>query len=528
MAFATTDLPQADKLDKVIQTVEAVSKGENNDLSIANYIGFTDRQGRYYRHASQILGFITNHENRAALTELGDELLQAGDQERKSILQQSILNNELFKAILDHIKKFDDGLIKKDIEEYIFTNTIDPSASTIERRLTTLLQWLIDPKIELLEKQKEKYVYKPTIIIDDYDTKNDDLYDRQDSNKPSLYPIDTYDFELDIREEHMTVFGFVRKIEQGKVKMNPEFQRNFVWKPFQKSRFIESIILNIPLPPLYVSQDLAGNYIIVDGLQRTHSLMTFLNGEFFLEDLEAMPKLNGLFFSDLPSELKTRVEDKNLLLYILKSSVPLVVVYDIFNRINTGGTQLARQEIRNCIFIGEATSLLRELSETQEFKMAIDYGISAKRMKDREAVLRYIAFKIFDFNKDYNNDMDEFLGNAMKKINLMNDIERSIIKEDFIRSMKLSFDFFRYNNFRLPTEYSRGRINIAIMESVSYFFSNQSDLFIVSNKNKIIANYYEVLLKDDEYLESVRFSTGTTSKVKSRFQLASQILINNL
>jgi hypothetical protein len=523
MAFSTTDLPQADKLDKVIQAVEAVSNGEDSDLGISNYIGFTARQGRYYRHAAETLGFITNYNNKAAITELGQKLIAAETQERKNILQQAILNNGLFEAILEFVKRSLNGANKKDIENFVFQNTVNPSQSTIERRLTTLIQWLIDDKVELLEKRHNRYLYKPSIIIDDKDTRSDDLYHRDDSIEPSLYPMSSYDFELDIREEYITVLGFLKRIDQKKVLMNPDFQRNLVWKQFQKSQFIESLILNIPLPPIYVSQDLNGNYIIVDGLQRSATLRDFLKNKFPLEGLQAIPKLNGLVFSELEMALQARIEDKNLLLYILKSSVPMVVVYDIFNRINTGGTQLTRQEIRNCIFIGKSTDLLKVLSEHELFKKATDYGISPIRMKDREAVLRYLAFKIFDYNKDYNNDMDDFLGRTMRRINGMDASQLDNLKKDFLRSMKLTFDLFEYRNFRLPTEFSRGRINIAMIESISFFVSNQSDKFLISNQETIKKNYNE-LLGNTEYIESVRFSTGSTSKVKTRFEKASSIL----
>jgi hypothetical protein len=524
MAFLTTDLPQANNLDKVIQTVEAVSLGAKTDQDIANYIGFTARQGRYYRHAAVMLYFITNQDNFAVLTDMGAKLLNSDNSEKKYLLQLAILDNEFFNSIIEYTKEANEGLTKSEIENFIYSNTIDPSLSTIERRLSTLLQWLIDPKIELLKKNGDKYQYNPTLIVDDSDTKDSDYYERTDSETPSIYPIDTYDFELDIREEHHTVFGLYRKILQGKIKMDPEFQRNFVWKNKQKSQFIESLIINIPLPPIYVSQDNDGNFVIVDGLQRTHTLKSFIEGDLRLEGLEAIPKLNDLTFNDLPIELKTRIEDKNLLLYILKPSVPLVVVYDIFNRINTGGTKLERQEVRNCIYIGESTRLLKELVEEDAFKIAIDYGISPNRMKDREAVLRYLAFKIYDYKSEYQNDMDEFLSQAMKKINSMTKKEIKNLKIDFLRSMRLSYEFFGTDNFRLPTEFSRGRINIAIFESISYFFSNESEEYLYSNKEKIIDNYRNLLLKDQNYLDSVRFSTGTTSKVRNRFLLVQQIL----
>lgn len=522
MAFSIKDLPQADKLDKVILTVEAVSKGETSDSGIANYIGFTDRQGRYYRHAAEILGFITNFNNEAAITNSGTDLVNSDETDLKYILQLSILENDLFKAILNKIEENEEGLGKKEIEEFLYGIIINPS-STISRRLTTLIQWLIDPKIEFLIKHEGKYVYNPIIIVDDEDTEEEDSYSRSDSVAGSIYPTDDYTTELDIREEHFTIFGLIRKIEQGKVLMNPDFQRNFVWNPVQQSRFIESLILNIPLPPIYVSQDIKGNYIIIDGLQRTTSLRQFLNNEFSLKGLEAIPKLNGLEFSQLETDLKTRIEDKNILLYILRPSVPMVVVYDIFNRINTGGTQLTRQEIRNCVYIGQAADLLREFSELNSFRKAIDNGISPKRMKDREAVLRYLAFKIFDYKVDYKNDMDEFLGNTMKIINNMSDETLKKLEIDFKRTMNFASSIFGNKNFRLPTAYSRGRVNIAIMESVSLFISNSTDEFLNENKNKISKNY-DKLVDNYEYLEAVRFSTGSTSKVKNRFEIANEIL----
>ena len=113
--------------------------------------------------------------------------------------------------------------------------------------------------------------------------------------------------------------------------------------------------------------------------------------------MKALTHLNNCNFSDLAAiegDYQTRIEDKKLTLYIIKPSVSSKVIIDIFNRINTGGTQLNQQEVRNCIFSGKSTKLLKELSEKDYFKDAIDGGISSDRMKDREAVLRYLAFKV--------------------------------------------------------------------------------------------------------------------------------------
>lgn len=361
------------------------------------------------------------------------------------------------------------------------------------------------------------------VIVTDEDTAQEDSGDHG-----GLYPYDPTKADIDIREDPQTVFELMRKYDNGKLIIDPDFQRNLVWKPEQKSKFIESVILNFPLPPWYINQTVEGKYIIVDGLQRTSTLHEFVKDDFKLTGLEALTKLNGYNFSQLkqlPGDHQTRIEVKKLNIYVIKPSVPAKVVYDIFNRINTGGTKLERQEVRNCIFLGKSTKLLKELSEKEYFKKAIDNGISAKRMKDREVILRYLAFKIFDYETEYQGDLSDFVENAMKKINLMPDEKLEALKKDFEGVMNSTFEFFGKKNFRLPSGESRGRINIAIFESVSYFFSVNPNHFLKEYKTSIQENFIK-LLENQEYLDAIRYGTSSKAKVITRFKLAQAILGN--
>jgi len=352
--------------------------------------------------------------------------------------------------------------------------------------------------------------------------------DVEDEGKGGLYPYDPTEADIDIREVPHSIFELMRKYDDGRLIINPDFQRNLVWKPDQKSKFIESVILNFPLPPFYVNETREGKYIVVDGLQRTTTLYEFLHDKFKLEGLEALPKLNGNNFSALKrmsGAYQTKIEDKKMMLYVLRPSVPLEVIYDLFNRINTGGTQLKRQEVRNCIFLGKATELLKELSESDIFKEAIDRGISTKRMKDKEAILRYLSFQIFDYEEDYQGNMSVFVENAMREINRMSDEQILALKTNFLRVMQLTYEFFGARNFRLPLKgkTTRGRINIAVLESVGYFFSKQSDDFLHKHKEEIIENFNR-LLEDNDYLDAVQQSTSSKNRVLKRFQLAQEIL----
>jgi len=363
-------------------------------------------------------------------------------------------------------------------------------------------------------------------LQDDVIKTDEDTAEEDSGDSGGLYPYDPTQADIDIREDPQTIFELLRKYDNGRLIIDPDFQRNVVWELDKKSKFIESVILNFPLPPWYLNQTKEGKLIIVDGLQRTTALHEFVNDKFNLSGLEALTKLNGYTFSELkelPGDYETRIEDKKLYIYLIKPSVPVKVVYDIFNRVNTGGTKLERQEVRNCIFSGKSTKLLKQLSEKEYFIKAIDDGVSPKRMKDREVILRYLAFKLFDYENDYQGDMSDFVERAMKKINLMDERDIDILKNDFERVMNLTFEFFGSKNFRLPYGQNRGRINIAIFESVCYFFSARSDKFLQSHKKSIQDNFIK-LLENPAYIDAIKYSTSSKSKVITRFKLAQDIL----
>ena len=355
---------------------------------------------------------------------------------------------------------------------------------------------------------------------------NDGEIEFDEDAKDGIYPIDIED-SIDIKDDKFSVFEYIRKVNDGKIVMNPDFQRNEVWTIEQKSQLIESTMLEIPIPAFYMKKDAQGRLIVVDGLQRTLALRGFLNDSFRLYGLNALSRVNGYFCSEMRkddnlSNLITRVEDKQLLFYIISKDTPMSIVYDIFNRINTGGTKLERQEIRNCIFIGHSTRLLKELSGESLFRKAIDEGISAKRMKDREAALRCIAFTILDYKKTYTRSMDDFLERAMRKINKLSTIEVEDIKKRFLDIMERTLHVFGMSNFRISSDYTRGRINIAVMETIYYVFYKKAEFGQTIDTN-LMRQSFQTLLKDPEYLDAVRNSTGSPSKVMTRFELAKQI-----
>mgnify|MGYP003586249252 FL=1 len=147
-------------------------------------------------------------------------------------------------------------------------------------------------------------------------------------------------------------------------------------------------------------------------------------------------------------------------------------------------------------------------------------------MKDREVILRYLSFRWFDYQNEYTGDMSDFVEKAMKKINKMDDEKITEIKEDFERVMKWSFKIWNIGNFRIPTEFTRGTINTAILESVCVFLSFTSNDYLEKNQEVIRFNYNNLIL-DSVYFEAVTKSTGNKAKVLDRFRLAKEILIQD-
>ena len=349
-----------------------------------------------------------------------------------------------------------------------------------------------------------------------YNNSNEEEEETEAADYPSL------EDNISIKEDKYSIYEYLRRLDKGNIILSPDFQRHEVWKPEQKSKFIESVLMGLPLPPIYLKKDADTKYIVVDGLQRTSTLRDFANGMLVLNGLDPAEKnmLNGVTYNTLDNVregLQARFEDRQMQFFIMEPTVPMSVVYDVFNRINTGGTQLSRQEIRNCVFQGNSTRIIKAIAEDDVFKQAIDYGIQELRMKDREAVMRCLAFVVLNYELDYDGSMDKFLEKAMIRINKMSQPEVDDIKKKALDTYSLTWSVFEKANFRIPTDCTRGRINIAVMETVFHCFYNQKR---ESNNIEQLRDAFWELLSDENYLNAVRWSTGSTNQVKTRFRKA--------
>ncbi len=329
------------------------------------------------------------------------------------------------------------------------------------------------------------------------------------------YPLD----EMLIRNDHRTVRDVLHRIDQKRYVMDPEFQRDFIWAEDKQSKLIESVIMRIPLPVFYMAEDSEGRMVVVDGLQRLSTFKRFIDGELRLR-LPDRPELDGKRLADLSPKFQNRVEDCNLIFYIIDSKAPERARLDIFERVNSG-VQLTRQQMRNCLYQGEATRFLRDEAQTEMFLKATGASLNPKAMRDREFVNRFCAFYVLGPEAYHRDDMDAFLARALCRMNEMNAGELAELAESFQRGLSNNFLLFEHQAFRKhePGQTRRAVINASLWDVMSTGLSNYSNEQVESHAELLRdAVYY--LLWDEPFKVAITYGPNDPKKVKTRFEMA--------
>lgn len=216
---------------------------------------------------------------------------------------------------------------------------------------------------------------------------------------PEIRPFDPSKIDIDMKTLELS--SIIKRLQYHEINMDTNFQRKSgLWKDVQKSQLIESLLLRIPIPAFYFDGGIKDNWLIIDGLQRITALKEFVVDKTLkLTGLEFFHDLEGLKFEELPRSFTRRIEETNIVAYIVKGGTPPNVKYNIFKRINTGGLELEPQEIRHALYQGRATDLCRKFAALPEFQTATTYSICDDRMMDREFVLRFVAVCYYGIDK---------------------------------------------------------------------------------------------------------------------------------
>ena len=321
----------------------------------------------------------------------------------------------------------------------------------------------------------------------------------------------------------------------------PDFQRSFIWGVKQQIRLIESILLGIPLPAFYFNQDKNGAQQVIDGVQRLTTIKRFMSDQLELkkEYFEYLGPLNGSKFSTLDSVTKRRFASTQIVAHVIEPQTPDDVKYDIFNRVNTGGSPLSAQEIRHCMSKARSREFLRKLVESNSFDTVMGKSFWSKnpdgewirdsnRMADREMALRFCAFYIEPLEEYAKaSSLDAFLLDFSRWLDhkaKQTDLKR--LETAFEQAMENCHQVFGRGAFRrwLPSNQSaRGSINKAIFESQALALADYPVKLVLDNKEAIQKTLLGLFKKPD-YDTAVSSGTGSYQKVKDRIVKPRQAL----
>ena len=284
----------------------------------------------------------------------------------------------------------------------------------------------------------------------------------------------------------------------------------------KQSQLIESLMLKIPIPAFYFDVKDDDKWVVIDGLQRLSAFENFLVGKTegenervkkTFEGMQYLGDFNGLTFDDLPRQYVRRIKETSVIAFTVEKGTPDEVVFNIFQRINTGGVALNDQEIRQALYQGKATELIRKLAESTEFVTATQNAIPSDRMVDREYVTRFLAFTELDYKREYKGNIDNFLIKAMKKINTCEEEQILDIERKFKRVMYYCHMIFGKYAFRkYNADFRRGPVNKAIFELWAVCFSELAEeqlKKLVIQKEKFLQQFGK-LLQNSEFVSALK------------------------
>lgn len=341
--------------------------------------------------------------------------------------------------------------------------------------------------------------------------------------------------EVQIGQRTMNVYNLMERLLNGEIELAPSFQRKGdLWSLENQSRLIESLMLKIPIPAFYFNAADDNKWVIIDGLQRLSAFNNFLVGKEEGKDkrkkekfqgMQYLKDFNGCTFDDLPRQYVRRIKETTLVAYTVEKGTPDEIVFNIFQRINTGGIILSPQEIRQALYQGNSTILIEKLAQCNEFLEATEHAIRSNRMQDREYITRFIAFTELDFKKEYKGNIDEYLIKAMRLVNNYSEDELQRIEKRFKRTMNYCTEVFGNYAFRKYNKKKRrGPINKAIFEMWIVCFSELSD----SQLNKLVYNREQFLERFEEIQQENIFITavkaGDQYSVNRRIEMARELV----
>jgi hypothetical protein len=361
----------------------------------------------------------------------------------------------------------------------------------------------------------------PDSVVEDVEVEQDDeALDLAPSQKRVL---------TQTRDESIELL--VSRIRKGRLILQPDFQRDFVWSRSKASALIESILMRIPLPVIYVSELKDESWEVVDGQQRLTSIRSYIDGKFpdgqafKLGQLRVRDDLRGKSFIELSQEDQNSIEDYSLrVIVILKDASP-DLKFEVFERLNSGADKLNDMELRNCTYRGPYNDLLKELVRDDTFLKIRGQSAPDARMQDRQLLLRFFAMWR-NTHLRYRGPMKQFMNHEMQEHQFATPDKIATMRRTFEDAIQCAWDVFGTRAFR---RYSIGdergpdgnweagsKLNIALWDTVLYTFTYYERRQIVPISDAIREAFLDLLATDNTFIDYIGRTTDKPDRVKYR------------
>lgn len=316
------------------------------------------------------------------------------------------------------------------------------------------------------------------------------------------------------------------------IDLAPRYQRRFRWDDTRKSKLIESFLMNVPVPPIFLNEDDFGKYSVIDGKQRLSSINDFISGKLTLSGLEVFKDLNGLNLFDLPIEFQNSIKIRATVraIIILRQS-DKDIKYEVFQRLNTGGVKLNAQEIRNSAFPGLLNDKILDLSEENYFQKVL--GIRSKvksriyqEMKDAELILRFFALR--KNWKSYSGGLKSILDKYLDENRGLEMDKIKILENEFLTTLKLAESVFGTDGvFRRWIPQSKKwkqQISAPIYDMQMFALYGKKVRAIELSRDQIVTDFKLLFTKDQTFIDSISSSTAAPQRFLYRINKLEEII----
>lgn len=367
----------------------------------------------------------------------------------------------------------------------------------------------------------------------------DDLIQEKNEDLDSV--IENQELELNEEDSRKIVWQakdfsireFASMLQDGDLDLQPEYQRKYVATPKIASKLIESIIMDVPIPVIYLAEEKDGTYSVIDGQQRLTSFLSFITGKypngdlFKLTGLKVYKELNRKLFSDLDKEFQNKIRKTTLHTIVIKKESNEDVKFEIFERLNTGSIKLNEDEIRNTVYRGDYIKLLAELEENETFHKVVQKDNYKKRMIYRGMILRFFAISEKS-HLNYQPSMKQFCNKELRDNRYLSTEKAKEYRTKFhdcIDLVKVVFGetaFRRYipsNSEKEQGNWTTTRINMALFDIQMCGFVNYSKNEILRNADYIREAMLELMTNNQGFIDSILLQTSNKEVLKKRFKI---------